>query len=211
MPPRLKRYYGAEYLHFITTSCYQRWSLLARPEDRDLLLETLEEVRRSYRFVVVGYVVMPEHVHLLISESERGNPSTVLQVLKQRFTRKVLRGRGSHPSNTAKGGAAEELGSHASNTAKGGAAGELSSHPSNTAKGGAAQEGHFWQKRFYDFPVWSKEKRIEKLNYIHQNPVKRGLVQEPDQWKWSSYRYYAYGESGPVLVNEKTVVRMKVR
>jgi len=127
---------------------------------------------------------MPEHVHLLISESERGNPSTVLQVLKQRFTRKVLRVRGSHPSNTAKGGAAEEL---------------------------AAQEGHFWQKRFYDFPVWSKEKRIEKLNYIHQNPVKRGLVQEPDQWKWSSYRYYAYGESGPVLVSEKKPICMKVR
>ncbi len=145
--------------------------------------------------MVVGYVVMPEHVHLLIGEPERGDPSVVMQVLKQRFTSKVFRIGSSHPSNSAKGGAA----------------GELSSHASNSAKGGAAQEGHFWQKRFYDFPVWSKEKRIEKLNYIHQNPVKRGLVQEPDQWKWSSYRYYAYGESGPVLVNEKTVVRMKVR
>ena len=194
MPPRLKRYYGAEYLHFITTSCYQRWPLLARPEDRDLLLETLEQVRRSYRFVVVGYVVMPEHVHLLIGEPERGDPSVVMQVLKQRFTRKLFRIRSSHPSNTAKGGAA----------------GELSSHPSNTAKGGAASD-HFWQKRFYDFPVWSKEKRIEKLKYIHRNPVKRGLVEEPDRWKWSSYRYYAYGESGAVLVNEKRPIRMKVR
>jgi len=68
--------------HFVTTSCYHRWPLLARAEDRDLFLETLEEVRRSYRFVVVGYVVMPEHVHLLIGEPERGDPSVVMQVLK---------------------------------------------------------------------------------------------------------------------------------
>jgi putative transposase len=57
--------------------------LLARPQYRDLLLEVLEGVRRCYRFVVVGYVVMPEHVHLLLSEPERGNPSKVMQAIKQ--------------------------------------------------------------------------------------------------------------------------------
>ena len=106
MPSRLKRYYGANYLHFITTSCYQRQPLLASAQARDLFLETLEAVRRSYRFVIAGYVVMPEHVHLLISEPERGDPSIVMQVLKQRFTRKLLRIGDSHPSNGAKGGAA---------------------------------------------------------------------------------------------------------
>ena len=180
MPPRLTRYYDAGYLHFITTSCYQRRPLLARPEDRDLFLETFEEVRRSYRFVVAGYVVMPEHVHLLIGEPERGDPSVVMQVLKQRFTRKLLR--------------------------------ILRSHPSKVAKGGAAQVcSPFWQKHFYDFPVWSKGKRIEKLKYMHRNPVKRGLVEEPDQWKWSSFRCYAYGESRPVLVNEERPAQMEIR
>src|SRR5438132_8284280 len=85
MPRRLHRYYGSGYLHFITSSCYQR-----RPR-RTWFLEILEQVRRRYTFVVVGYVVMLEHFHLLISEPERGNPSTVMQVLKQRFARKVLR------------------------------------------------------------------------------------------------------------------------
>jgi hypothetical protein len=55
------------------------------------LLKTLEQTRRRYGFVVVGYVVMPEHVHLLISESEKGNPSVVMQVLKQRFAHAILR------------------------------------------------------------------------------------------------------------------------
>src|SRR5207247_10688299 len=90
-PWRLPRSYRSAYLHFITSSCYQRGPLLNTPRRRTWFLEILEQVRRRYTFVVVGYVVMPEHFHLLISEPERGNPSTVMQVLKQRFARKVLR------------------------------------------------------------------------------------------------------------------------
>ena len=75
MPRRLHRYYGAGYLHFITTSCYQRRALLGSGKNRDLFLHVLEQVRRRYHFVVVGYVVMPEHVHLLFGEPDRGNPS----------------------------------------------------------------------------------------------------------------------------------------
>ena len=57
-----------------------------------------------------------------------------------------------------------------------------------------------WQKRFYDFNVWSAKKHAEKLEYIHSNPVKRGLVERPEQWPWSSFRAYLYGETGPVRV-----------
>jgi hypothetical protein len=70
--------------------------------------------------------------------------------------------------------------------------------------------GHVWQRRFYDFVVRSEEKKIEKLKYIHRNPVKRGLVLEPDQWAWSSFRWYAHGERGAVLVNERRLAEMKM-
>jgi REP element-mobilizing transposase RayT len=60
----------------------------------------------------------------------------------------------------------------------------------------------FWQARFYDFNVWSERKRIEKLPYMHRNPLKRGLVTEPGQWRWSSYRFYLLDEPGLVRVNE---------
>ncbi len=72
MPNRLHRFYGAGYLHFITTSCYRRRALLGSRGNRDLLLSVLEQMRRRNHFVVVGYVVMPEHVHLLFGEPERG-------------------------------------------------------------------------------------------------------------------------------------------
>ncbi len=59
----------------------------------------------------------------------------------------------------------------------------------------------FWQPRFYDFNVYSRSKHTEKLNYMHQNPVKRGLVSQPEEWKWSSYRFYAEGQVGTVKLN----------
>jgi putative transposase len=60
----------------------------------------------------------------------------------------------------------------------------------------------FWQARFYDFNVFTEKKHVEKLRYMHHNPVKRGLVERPEQWEWSSYRYYAGGSAGPVRLNE---------
>ena len=87
---KLNRCYGHGYLHYITTSCYQRRPLLELASRRDLFVEVLEQVRRRYHFVLVGYVVMPEHIHLLLSEPERGNPSKVMQAVKQGFARRIL-------------------------------------------------------------------------------------------------------------------------
>ena len=70
---------------------------------------------------------------------------------------------------------------------------------------------HIWQARFYDFNLWTERKRIEKLRYMHRNPVKRGLVDSPEMWRWSSYRSYAYGERGGVRVNDWEVLGLKVR
>ena len=179
MPWGLHRYYGAGDLHFITCSCYQRQPLLGRARRRHLFLTVLERVRRRYRFVVVGYVVMPEHFHLLMSEPQECTPSVVMQALKLGFARRVLAER-NRRRNPAQG----ELF-------------ELSHH--------------IWQARFYDFNVWSAKKRGEKLDYMHQNPVKRGLVDSPEQWRWSSYRAYALGERGAVAVNKWDVLKLKIR
>ncbi len=68
-----------------------------------------------------------------------------------------------------------------------------------------------WQARFYDYNVWTRHKRVEKIRYIHRNPVRRGLVESPEQWRWSSFRAYAYGEAGPVRVTDWSVLKLKVR
>ena len=60
----------------------------------------------------------------------------------------------------------------------------------------------FWQTRFYDFNVRTEKKRKEKLRYMHQNPVRRGMVSNPEEWRWSSYRFYLLDEPGRVEVNK---------
>jgi putative transposase len=180
MTKGLRRYYAAGHLHFITTSCFQRRALLGTPRRRDLLVKLLEEVRQRYHFVVVGYVVMPEHAHFLLGEPERGNPSVVMQVLKQRFARALLR-KTKQPLSPLQGSLCE-----------------MSLEPE-----------HVWQRRFYDFVVWSQAKIEEKIRYMHGNPVKRGLVRTPEQWRWSSAREYILGEAGPVRLNERQRVELK--
>ena len=91
MPTGLKRRYGQHHLHFITFSCYRRVPLLRSVRAKNTFVSILGEVRDRYRFVLAGYVVMPEHVHLLIGEPPKGTPSTVLQVLKQRVSRRLRR------------------------------------------------------------------------------------------------------------------------
>lgn len=90
MPWGLKRYHETGALHFITWSCHGRQPLLGSPERRDLLPKVLEQMRNRHRFVVVGFVVMPEHVHLLISEPLIGSVSSAISAVKLGFTRRIL-------------------------------------------------------------------------------------------------------------------------
>jgi putative transposase len=120
------------------------------------------QVRDRYAFALVGYVVMPEHVHLLISEPVKGIPSTVIQVLKQRVSRRLRRKKGT-PAAQLK----------------------------LIFEDDADSLPHFWQRRFYDFNVWSLKKKIEKLHYMHMNPLKRKLVDHPKDWPWSSFSFYS--------------------
>ena len=69
--------------------------------------------------------------------------------------------------------------------------------------------GSFWQPRYYDFNVWSEAKRIEKLRYIHRNPVRRGLVSSPEEWAWSSFRHYVSGVEGAVEIESQWTARKR--
>ena len=89
MTQGLHRFYGARDLHFLTFSCYQRRAFFRNEAWCDLFLEALERVRRRYRLVVLGYVVMPEHVHLLVSEPQRETLSVAVLALKVGFVRRL--------------------------------------------------------------------------------------------------------------------------
>ena len=75
MPKRLQRHYGQKHLHFVTFCCYQRRRYLETVRARNLFVKVLGEVRTKFNFLLVGYVVMPDHVHLLLSEPPKGTVS----------------------------------------------------------------------------------------------------------------------------------------
>ena len=166
MPWGLRRYQQTQQLHFVTFTCYHRKPLLVDSRMCDQFVQTLETVRRWYGFWITGYVVMPEHVHLLVSEPERKNLALALQMLKQMVSRNRVPASAHCP---------------------------------------------VWQARYYDFNVWSDEKRVEKLRYIHRNPVKRGLVERPEDWAWSSFRHYLTGEEGKVEIESDWTARERER
>jgi putative transposase len=89
MPKGLRRYFGRGDLHFVTFSCYRRLPLLQSARARDVFVRELEKVRDKLQFRLIGYVVMPEHVHLLIGETPTGTPSTVLHRLKLSVSRRL--------------------------------------------------------------------------------------------------------------------------
>jgi putative transposase len=154
---KLVRYQQCGCFHFVTFSCYRRQPLLGATAAYGIFERELEAVRVRYGLVVAGYVLMPEHVHLLVGEPTRSSLSVALQVLKQQTSRKLK----------------------------------------------AHGETQFWQRRYYDFNVWSEEKRVEKLRYMHRNPVARGLVAKPEDWQWSSFCHYAAGKRGVVEIESQ--------
>src|SRR5271163_4664474 len=154
MPTGLVRFRSSGQFHFVTFSCYRRLPLLTCGNAYDTFEQELERVRRRYAFVLAGYVLMPEHVHLLASEPSVASLAIALQVLKQQTSRKLKSPEGPQ----------------------------------------------FWQRRYYDFNVYTTAKTVEKLQYMHRNPVRRGLAAKPEDWPWSSFRHYATGKAETVEI-----------
>ena len=157
MTDGLKRYQQSKQSHFVTFSCYRRQPRLRDDVIRDIFVESLERTRRSYGFRVYEYAVMPEHVHLLISETEIDILATAIQALKIAVARRALHYQREYGAT-------------------------------------------FWQKRYYDRNTRDYDEFVEKLRYIHRNPVKRGLVEEPGDWKWSSFQHYITADAGAVEI-----------
>ena len=136
MTEGLRRFYSGNDLHFLTFSCYRRRPLFSNEAYCDLFLKIVERVRRRYRLVVLGYVVMPEHVHLLVSEPQRETLSTAIQALKLGVVR----------SMQCSGGSVVVADPRSRKNV------ETSSTP---VSGASVHPDRFWQARFYDFNVWT--------------------------------------------------------
>ena len=180
MPSRLRRHDEFGHVHFTTFCCFRRLPFFRHQLVRDAFVDSMKAVRAKLPIRWIGYVVMPEHVHILLLPQARGSDvvvpiSTVLHDLKglggracKEALRTVWRGRRS-----------------------------LGARRLDAWALGAGPKP-FWKPRGHDFNVTNEASVLQKLDYLHRNPVRRGLVDSPERWRWSSFRFYERGDDSMI-------------
>lgn len=165
------------HAHELTFSCYKNRPFLADDHYCNMLAEALLMARQKHSLHLLAYVFMPSHVHLLISPNESPyDIAKILQTLKQSASRRVMiDARRSNPALL----------------------GEFCS-------GNTSRPYQFWQSGGgYDRNIVNRKALRNTIDYIHNNPIRAGLVDLPEQWRWSSFRDWADLGEGPIPIDRE--------
>jgi len=162
---RVKTYNIPNHAHFLTFSCYRRMPLLTNDCWRTWLAEAVREACERHTTALWAYVFMPEHVHLLVKpRRETYDVSHFRKSLKQALAKRVV-----NSLKKERAPLLEKL--------------RVQERPGKWCY-------RFWQEGpGHDKNIWTIDKAVEKARYCHRNPVTRGLVKDPAQWRWSSFRW----------------------
>ncbi|MEA2085338.1 MAG: transposase [Thermodesulfobacteriota bacterium] len=162
------------HAHFLTFSCYRQLPLLSRERTRRWLIQAIANAMQRHETALLSYVIMPEHVHLIVFPLLPAyDISILLKTIKQSVARKAKHFLRDHNQAWL-----EKL----------------------MVQRGSRKVFRFWQTGpGYDRNLHTKDELFEKIRYIHNNPVRRGLVSTPEEWKWSSASWYK-GERNVELV-----------
>ncbi len=148
---------------FVTFSTHRRLPIFTNDAFRQDVINALIETREKSKVKLVAYVIMREHVHLLLIPPESTKVGSVIGDIKRLAARSILAR--LHNDNTD---LLKEL----------------------VVERNRIVRHALWQRRCYDHNVRTEESLWSKVAYCHKNPVARGLVKHPEDWTWSSYRWY---------------------
>ena len=171
---RYRNTYLDNHCHFCTASMVEFLPRLADPAVCHLILRTWSKCRLRYGVKLHGFVIMPDHIHILVSGLSENVRKFIQYSLAEiaRGIKMLLISRAQKGDLTAQ--------QHLT---------IISEH----ANGPAAVK--VWKERFMAVPLDDLRAVSIKLDYIHRNPVRRGLVVEASEWSWSSYAFYSGGQA----------------
>jgi putative transposase len=172
---KVTRFNIENYCHFITSKTHRNAKIFSNEKTSQLLIQTIFEVREKLNFLLIAFVVMPDHVHLMLIPNKRNTISDVVRHIKVRFARKY--------NKVSRGINSPDYGVDTHKT------GNLAQHNKNQIHrvGNSSQtETKVWQESFYDHVIRNRKELVERLNYVYYNPVKAGLVDKPEDYKYSS-------------------------
>lgn len=172
---KLFKSHDANTFHYVTFITFNRVPVFRSDVACAFFTDTLKEVREQCPFKLIGYVIMPDHTHLILNPLSR-DISDLIRRLKGKSAMAILGWlrREGHDASLAKLSLAVR---------------QKRSHTHAV-----------WQKDFSAIDLWSAKFIQQKLNYIHENPLRAGLCQHPAQWRWSSYHAYLPHEPGDVPI-----------
>jgi len=176
-----KRFNDPRHAHALTFSCFRRQAFLSKDRSRTWLIEAVDQARVKHCFHVWAYVLMPEHAHLLLWPTEpQYDISDILNSIKQSVAKRALiYVRREAPAFLSR----------------------MEDRQPNGRK-----HYRFWQRGGgYDRNVVEPTTVHEQIEYIHNNPVRRGLCERPEQWPWSSAADYAGVRAGPLKLNAESL------
>ncbi len=175
-----RRYDNVGDAHFLTFSSFRRQPFFSGKDAPRWFLENLNNVKARLGFSLWGYVIMPEHVHLMLLPAKGSSISAILRFIKKPFTDRIIKyTRESSPEFLE--------------------ARMLDIQPNGR------KSYRFWQRGGgYDRNIFSIHELREKLEYIHANPVRRGLTETPEEWPWSSYLAWETGSDFPIAIDRGT-------
>jgi putative transposase len=157
---------------FVTFSCYRRLSLLGRDRCKRIVLGNLGTLSLRHQVGVVGYCIMPNHVHALLRPVKAGLLSIFMQEWKRLSANAII--------DFLQLGTAEDF------------------SPFGDRVKDSGGSMHVWQPKYYPFNVFTPKMALEKLEYMHHNPVKAGLVKDACEWPWSSAAFFLKGRPSPI-------------
>jgi putative transposase len=194
------------HAHFVTTNTSHRAPLFLSHDLCRAVLDDVDYYRQRAGYKLLGYVVMPDHLHLLVYPDEVIPIVRIMQLIKRHCAQQIRAQLSRHPTSW------DQLGGLVVPPAQLQRAHALTGQPclrgitvpsladfAAVSPHVAAQQHEFWQPGFYDFNVFSAAKLEQKLNYIHANPVAWGLVESPEEYLYSSFVHYATSSGTPPI------------
>ncbi len=174
---RDRNQYHHEDCFFVTTTCYRWYHLLALTECKEIVSASINFLNQKYKASVLAYVIMPNHLHLILYFNEGNQLSTWMRDMKK-FTSVKIR---QYIESTGDIGLIERL-----------------RMPRRD------QVFKVWEDRFDDVVLNNSELLVIKMDYIHTNPLQAhwNRTDYPEEWRYSSAGFYVLGKQTPVIVTD---------
>ncbi|MCG8586999.1 MAG: transposase [Pirellulales bacterium] len=166
--------------HFLTFSCFKRLPLLNRDRSRRWMVDAIDLGRRKAPFDLWAFVIMPEHVHLVLLPKDGARISSMLTTMKQSVSKRAILWLKENAPHYLE---------------------RITDHQPN-----GKQHHRFWQRGGgYDRNLRSVRDIHEKIRYVHENPVRRQMVERTTDYQWSSARAWNSGVDSPLRIDRESV------